>query len=153
VRIADQKNFLTGIVYLAFGAAVAVGSLSYPIGVARQMGPGYFPLAVSLALVLTGFIVLLGSLKNGATQSESRRWALRPVFGVTVAVVAFGLMLKPFGLIAAAVVLLGISSLADAGFSWWRLMASVAALLPITWAVFIKLLGLQISLLPSFLVG
>ena len=53
MSIKSQKDFVSGLMFTAIGAGFAWNSaLSYDIGSASQMGPGYFPLVLGLVLVL-----------------------------------------------------------------------------------------------------
>jgi Tripartite tricarboxylate transporter TctB family len=151
VKIADQKNFLTGLLYLVIGGAVTVASTRYEIGTADRMGPGYFPLLIGFALALTGMCVLGAAVRQHSVRSQIGSWPLRTLSIVLVAVVLFGLSLEPMGLLVAVPVLVAVSSLAHKEFSWRSLALSLLVLMPLTWGVFIVLLGLQFPLLPFFL--
>jgi Tripartite tricarboxylate transporter TctB family len=150
-KVADQKNFVTGLFYIAFGTAVAVGASRYQIGTADRMGPGYFPIGVGLALALTGLFVIASALSPGALRTQLGSWPLKNLAIVLGAVVLFGLLIEPMGLIIALPVLVGVSALAHPDFSWRMVLLSIIILLPLTWAIFVALLGLQFPFLPSFL--
>ena len=49
MRISQPKDFLTGLMFLFFGAAAMVLSRGLTIGTAAKMGPGYFPFALGAA--------------------------------------------------------------------------------------------------------
>ena len=149
--IVDQKNFFAGLFYIVVGAAFAIAASRYQMGTSVRMGPGYFPFGVAIALAITGMIVLGSSLSKSAASSTLGVWSLRNVIIVLVAVVLFGVLLEPMGLIVAVPVLIGIASLANPEFSWREALLSIAFLLPLTWVIFILLLGLQFRMLPFFL--
>jgi hypothetical protein len=151
VKVADQKNFVTGLFYLASGAAVAISASQYPIGSAARMGAGYFPLIVGVALAFTGICVLATALTQGAVISQFGSWPLRNVAIVLGAVVLFALLLETMGLLVAIPVLIGVSALAHPKFSWRAVLLSILVLVPLTWVIFVVLLGLQFPVLPSFL--
>ena len=148
MRIADQRNFVAGLLYFVFGTAVAIGSAQYPIGDAAHMGPGYFPLGVGVLLAITGLCVLGTALAQHARTTVGL-WPLKNCAIVLVAVILFGLLLEPMGLIVAIPVLLGISALAHPEFSWRTVLVLIVVLLPMTWVLFVALLGLQFPLLPT----
>ena len=59
MSIKSQKDFVSGLMFTAIGAGFAWNSaLSYDIGSASQMGPGYFPLVLGLVLVLLGGFIM-----------------------------------------------------------------------------------------------
>ncbi|MFN8682354.1 tripartite tricarboxylate transporter TctB family protein [Paracoccus sp. P2] len=147
--VRDQKNFVAGLLYLALGVIVAVCSIRYELGTAVRMGPGYFPFVLGVVLSLTGICVVIGALAPGAPLTQIGGWPLRNLVILTVAVVLFGVVLEPLGLIVAIPVLLGTASLANPQFSLRALLISVGFLVLLSWIVFIKLLGLQIPLLGS----
>lgn len=59
-----NKNLATGIFLSLFGLLFASMSLTYPLGSIANMGPGLFPLGVSLIIICSGLIFCLLSLKN-----------------------------------------------------------------------------------------
>jgi hypothetical protein len=151
MKIVDQKNFAAGLLYMVLGAAFAIGATRYQIGTAARMGPGYFPLGVGLALLVVGLVVFGSALLHNAERSSlGARPELRLV-AILVAVVLFGLLVEPMGLLIAIPLLVGVSSLAHPEFSWRTMIVTILVLVPLAWAVFVLLLGLQFQMLPYFL--
>src|SRR5690554_6292583 len=65
VGLLASRDFLAGVAFTVIGAAYAFGSLAtLKVGQASNMGPGYFPLLLSGALVVVGLLVLLRSLRQ-----------------------------------------------------------------------------------------
>lgn len=151
LRVTDSRNFAAGLLYIVFGAGVAYGALGLQIGSPRNMGAGFFPFAVAVALVITGIVVLLGAIHRNAPETGLGSWNLRPILIVCAAVVAFGALLKPAGILIAVPVLIAITTFATKERSIRQYLISVAVLLPLTWALFIAMLGLPIPVLPPFL--
>jgi hypothetical protein len=151
--VANQKNFVTGLLYLALGAATAIMSWGYNIGTPYNMGPGFFPFGVGLALAFVGICVFISAVVPGAKHSPIGNLAIKRLAIVLASVVLFGLVLEPLGLIIAVPLLLGVSFYAHQDFSWRELGLLVLVLVPFTWLVFVYLLGLQFPLLPSFLMS
>jgi hypothetical protein len=151
MRIVDQKNFAAGLLYVVLGGAVAIAALGFQIGTAARMGPGFFPLMVGGALIITGLVVLYGAIgaEGGPTEGIGR-WDLKAVLAITVAVVAFGLLIRPFGLVVTVPVVILIAGFADRQRIWRNVLIAVVVLLPLTWLIFIAILGLQLRLLPTF---
>jgi hypothetical protein len=48
-------------------------------------------------------------------------------------------------------VLIVVSSLAHRDFGWKAMLLSIAVLLPLTWLIFVLVLGLQFPVFPAFL--
>lgn len=91
MKIRSQKNFAAGLLYIAIGAAFAVGATNYNMGSADRMGPAYFPFWLGLLLALIGVVVPATSLRVHATVQalphfDSSALATRPLsLGLLVA--------------------------------------------------------------------
>lgn len=57
-----MKDLLTGLLFLSVGAIFAVSSWQLSISMSDEIGPGYFPLLVSLVLGVTGTILIVKQL-------------------------------------------------------------------------------------------
>jgi hypothetical protein len=153
MRIRHPKDFLTGVMFVFFGAAAMVLSFGLTIGSAAKMGPGYFP------LVLGGFLVVLGGLillRGVAGRQESSRWPalqLKPVAIILVSVVLFSQILKPLGLLLSTAALVVLASRASHEFRWKEALLNAAALTGIVLAVFVYFLDFQLPVWPSFIAG
>ena len=55
---AFRDNLAAGGVFVAIGAAFAVGASRYELGTALNMGPGYLPLVLGLVLVTLGLVIV-----------------------------------------------------------------------------------------------
>ena len=65
-------DILAGLIFVAFGLAFAITSLSYELGTPLRMGPGYFPLALGGILVLLGLLIVgKGFISGSALRSGS----------------------------------------------------------------------------------
>ena len=50
MSIKSQRDFVTGVLFSAFGIAFAWGATTYNVGTGARMGPGYFPLMVGVLI-------------------------------------------------------------------------------------------------------
>lgn len=151
LRIRNQKDVAAGLLYVAFGAAFSLGALSYKLGEPARMGPGWFPFSIGILLVIVGMITAFGGVRATAPEEKVKRLELRALAWVIGAVVLFGLLLQPLGLVVALAVLVVVSSLASHEFTWKGALATAVALILFSSAVFIWGINLQIPLWPSFL--
>lgn len=149
----DQKGLLTGVIYVVVGAAVALGALHYPVGSFQRMGPGFFPLMVSIGLVLNGLVVVGLSVATSVRPVRLDRWPLRSLILITAGVTAFALLIRPGGVILATTAMVGIASFASRDLSRRDVLVSLVVLNLLTWLLFIRLLGLQLTMLPRALGG
>lgn len=151
MRIRHPKDFLTGVMFVFFGAAAVALSFGMTIGSAAKMGPGYFP------LVLGGFLVVLGAvvlLKGVTGTRESTGWPilqLKPVAIILVSVVLFSQILKPLGLLLSTAALVVLASRASHEFRWKEALLNAAALTVIVLVVFVYFLDFQLPVWPSFI--
>lgn len=147
-RIGNPRDVLAGLLFIAIGIATVIGASDYPLGTIRNIGPGYYPILLGIALALLGGAIALKGLKVSTEPPDEHGFALRPLIMVVVAVVAFGLLVRPFGLGAAIVALIVISSFAGRDFSIVRVALLCIGMAVLSWFVFIYLLGLSMSMWP-----
>jgi hypothetical protein len=151
MKIARQKDFVAGLLYIAIGLAFAIGSWGYPMGTAARMGPGYLPFWVGLIMTGIGLLVLAGALRSHGDPEVLERWALKPLFVILGSVVVFGLLFDTMGLIVSVIVLTTGSSLASPEFTWRATLLNTVALVVIAVVVFVHALGLQLPVWPAFI--
>ena len=53
-RIRNPRDFLAGLLFIAIGVATVIGASDYPLGTIRNIGPGYYPILLGIALALLG---------------------------------------------------------------------------------------------------
>lgn len=150
MKIKNQRDFWSGLMFTAVGASFAVGATNYPMGSSARPGAGYFPLILSLILLLFGLIVLFKAL---TIESENGNpvggIAWRPLLVTVAAITAFGLALPRLGLIATIPILIVVVSLAGDEFKWRGVLVSAVVLTLFSWLVFIVGLKLTIPLWPT----
>ena len=146
VAIRSPREFYAGAVYIAFGLAGLWFGWAYPVGTAGRMGAGYFPKALSVALLAFGAIALL----RGVTVSGPRLAPikLRPVLLIPLACALFGLLLEPVGFIGALMLLILLSAMASREFRWSPLaLAGAAALVAASALIFVWGLSVPMPLI------
>lgn len=162
MNIKSQKDFYSGLMFLAVGGAFAWGASTYSVGTGARMGPGYFPLMLGILLSVIGAIVMFKAL---VVESEGGdkigKWAWRPLFFIIAANVLFGILLAglptfkipAMGLIVAIYALVFTASLAERGakFKTTFLLATVLAVG--SYGAFVMALKLQFPVWPAFITG
>lgn len=139
-----------GAFFTAIGIVAGAIAITYPIGTPGRMGPGFFPVIVSVLMTLTGMAVLLRAHRTGSPAIEATTW--RPVVIVPLMVVAFGLLIDRLGLPLAVLILVVGTAAASVKFEIsWKAAAGAAAFSAICALLFVKLLGLPIPLAGSWL--
>jgi hypothetical protein len=147
-RIGNPRDFLAGLLFIGIGIATVIGASDYPLGTIRNIGPGYYPILLGIALTLLGGAIALKGLKVSDEAADEDGFALRPLIMVVAAVVAFALLVRPFGLGPAIVALIVISSFAGRDFSILRVALLCIGMVALSWFVFVYLLGLSMSMWP-----
>ena len=151
MKIKSQKDFFSGLLFMAAGIAFAWGATNYTIGEAARMGPGYFPLAVGVLLAIVGFITAAQGLRVKAQVETIKKPNLAVMAWILGAVVLFGLLLNTAGLVLSLVVLVLVSSRASHEFTWRGTLINAVVLVAFSVGAFIKGINLQIPLWPTFL--
>lgn len=150
-RIRSQKDVAAGVIYVLFGAGFALGALNYRLGDAARMGPGWFPFWIGILLVIVGLLTAAAGIKPASPQDRIKRPELGTVAWILGAVVLFGVLLQPMGLVASLFVLVLVSGLASHEFTWRGTLLLALALIAFSLGVFIYGINLQIPLWPSFI--
>lgn len=161
VIIKSQKDFYSGLMFLAVGLAFAVGSQNYSIGEGAKMGPGYFPLVLGILLSILGTVIAGKSLLKSEHPGGDKigKWAWKPLIFIIAANVLFGLMLgglpsiglPSMGLVAGIFALTILASLAGDAFNWKEVTVLAAVLSLGSYFAFVFLLKLPFQIWPAFL--
>ena len=152
MRIKSQRDFASGLMFIAIGAAFAVGALSYSFGDSAKPGPAFFPFGLGVMLAALGTAVLFKALTIETDDGEPLGGvAWKPLLIIVGSVVGFGLLLPRLGMVVTLPLLIIVSAMAGDEFHWPSALASGALITLLSWGVFIKGLGLTIPLWPVFL--
>jgi hypothetical protein len=152
LKIKSEKDFWSGLMFLAVGVGFAWGATGYSFGSSARPGPAYFPFGLGLLLALLGAVILFKAAVIEVVGGDRiGRIAWRPLAIVVGSVALFGALLPWLGLFVALPVLVFTTALAGDEFHWVEAAASAAALTAASWLIFVWGLGLTIPLLPSFM--
>lgn len=151
MRIRHQKDFWSGVMFLAAGLAFAGFAQRYDLGTAQRMGPAYFPTVLGGLLAVLGLVIAIRGLAR-----EERGGKVEPFHFATLAVVLgavalFALLLRPAGLVAALLVLIGVSAYASHEFRVREAIPLALVLVALVLAVFIWGLGMVVPVWPAFM--
>jgi hypothetical protein len=145
MRIRNQKDFLAGLLFIAFGAAAVIEAGGYPMGSTMRMGPGYFP------VVLGAFLIGLGAAISGlnVASKEDRplgRIGLRPLVLITVSLLTCAFLLKQFGLVPAIISTVWVSCIGGYEFRFYETLMLAVGLAVACVLIFYIGLGLPFTL-------
>ncbi len=162
MSIKSQKDFFSGVVFMAVGGAFAWGATNYTVGNSARMGPGYFPLMLGVLLALIGAVVAFKALVIETEDGDKiGKWIWRPVGYIVAANLAFGVLLgglpsihlPAMGMVIAIIALTLISDKAGTEFILKEILILSALLVVGSYVTFILLLKLQIPVWPTFITG
>ena len=151
MKIRDQKNFWSGLMFIAFGAFFAGWAQQYDMGSAARMGPAFFPTMLGGILFLLGVIILIEGLAVEHADGKIEPFNFKALVLVLGAVIAFGLLLRPAGLIVALFVLIGVSAFGSHEFKLRDILLLSVGLSLLVYGVFIYGLSMTIPVWPSFM--
>lgn len=162
MRIKSQKDFFSGLLYIAIGLAFAIGATNYNIGDGARMGPGYFPLLLGVLLTIIGAIVAFRALIIETPDGDPiGPWPWKPLVFIILANFLFGILLggipslgvPAMGLIVAIIVLTIVAAMAGSEFKWSEVIVLSIVLAIGSWVTFVWGLSLTFQVWPSFISG
>ncbi len=144
-----RQDFFGGVIVCAVGIAAYWLSYDLSIGTLGGMGPGMLPKAISILLGALGFLLVVTSFfEDGARVPQL---SLRgPVF-VFGALIAFGLAVRPLGLVVAGPLAILIGAFASDEVRWSETIVSGVLTTLFCVLLFRLGLGLPIPLAPWLL--
>ncbi|HUG24083.1 tripartite tricarboxylate transporter TctB family protein [Piscinibacter sp.] len=152
MKIKSQRDFWSGLMFVAVGVAFAWGALNYSFGSSARPGPAYFPFGLGVLLAILGAVTLFEALTIETEDGEpigAISW--KPLLIIVGSIALFGFLLPRLGMVLALPILVVTSALAGDEFHWGEALGNAAVLTVGSWAIFIYGLGLVIPLWPAFL--
>jgi len=148
LQVRSDQDLLAGVLFGALGLIAFISALDYPLGTARTMGPGYFPLALSALLIVLALTLVIRGLTISQPAVTFRTF--RPLLLVLASVIAFSLLVESAGLVVAIVATVAIARLGGDRATIAEIVIVSAALVALSSGVFVFALGMNISLWPGF---
>jgi hypothetical protein len=148
--IKHPRDFWSGVMFVGVGGLFAGIAVTYKLGTAARMGPGFFPFYLGLILILIGVIVVLVSIKAKTTGEKVDKFHWRPLFWVVGSICVFGVMLKLTGVLFAGIALVYGSSLGSGEFKMREIVWLAIGLSVFCAAIFVGGLKLPIPMCPGF---
>lgn len=147
MRVKSQKDFASGLLFLAFGAIFAVLAPSYNLGTTSRMGAGFFPLILGIVLAVIGVAIVFQSFAGSEDRIEKLNW--RALICLLGAIALFGVLLRPLGLVLSLIVLVLLGGLANRDFKWREGIPLALFLAVLCATLFVFALKLQLPLWPA----
>jgi hypothetical protein len=153
MRIKNQQDFWAGVMFIAFGLFFAGFGTQYTFGTGARMGPGYFPTALGVILMLLGLVVAISAIRPQATEEKVDKFAWSTLFLILGSVVLFGILLQPLGVVVSIFVMVCVASIASHEFHWISALINAIALILLSLGIFVYALNLQFPIWPTFFSG
>jgi hypothetical protein len=151
LKIKSQKDFWSGLMFIAVGVAFAWGALSYSFGSSARPGPAYFPFGLGALLSVLGAVVLFKALSIETEGGDPiGPWAWKPLLVIVGSVASFGWILPHLGMVIALPILVMVAAAAGDEFHWKDALINAVVLTIGSWVIFIYGLKLTIPLWPTF---
>ncbi len=154
MKIKSEKDFWSGLMFVAVGVAFAWGATTYSFGSSARPGPAYFPFGLGVLMAILGGLILFKALTFEVEGGDKiGPWAWKPLIMITATVAIFGWTLPHLGMFISLPILVCVAALAGDEFHWKDALISAILLTIGSWFIFIYGLKLTIPLWPSFLAG
>lgn len=144
IGLYQNKDFLSGLMFITVGAVAIFMSRDYPFGSALRMGPGYFPSVLGGIMVLFGLWVgVQGLIKP---NKVTRTWSVRALIVLPASAWIFGVAMENLGFVPAMLILCLTSAFASPEFKFVEQLILAVCLTFGAVALFIWGLGLPYPL-------
>jgi len=152
-RQALRKAFpdiAAGAVFIGFGLAFALQSLTYDVGTPFRMGPGFFPLLLGIVLTLLGAVIVASGF-NADREGLIGGVPWRGLLLIPLALLFFGLTVRGLGVVPALFVTTSLAGLASVRVRPLIAVVIAAGLTATSVVVFIVALQLRLPLFGPWL--
>jgi putative tricarboxylic transport membrane protein len=148
-KLLSRQDFVGGLVVIAVaGFALWLGG-DLPSGTSGGIGPGTLPKGLAVLLGLLGALLVVASIVKKGSHLEL--WSIRGPVLILGAVVAFGLVVRPLGLVVAGPLAVLIATLASDEARWGEMVRFAVLMTAFCAGLFKFALGLPIPLAPWLL--
>jgi len=151
MRVRNARDLLAGSLFLVLGIAFLILAQDYELGSARRMGPGYFPVVLSLILMVIGVATVVRAFLVPGLPIQD--FAGKALALVAASIVLFGLLVERAGLGLATAVLVLAAAPASRNSRALSAILLAAGLGGFCVLVFVRGLGLPFPVLGSWLGG
>jgi hypothetical protein len=140
-----SKDFLSGVMFIAFGLVALYFGRNLQMGTTVRMGPGYVPHMLAYIMMSLGGILTVVSLVTQGEPTEAPKW--KPITMVTIGIICFAALFERAGLLPALVALVLIASLGGEEFKLTEVLGNMVVLAVLCILVFKIGLGMNISII------
>lgn len=147
--LMSRQDFVGGLVIIAVAIFAFWQGSDLPIGSLEGMGPGMLPRGLAVALGLLGALLAVNAAFEHGPAMD--RWSLRGPVLVLGAMLAFGIAVRPLGLVVAGPLAIIVGAFASDEVRWGETLVFGALMTVFCIGLFKLALGLPIPLAPWLL--
>jgi Tripartite tricarboxylate transporter TctB family len=144
------KDCLSGLLFFAFGWGALHGAREFETGTLARMGPGWFPAALGVTLMLFGVFLMARGIGWPEKSPGAVEWGWRAPACIVASMLAFGFLVPRLGLVPALVAMFFLAALGGREFRWREVLVLTAVMTALAVGVFVHLLKLPFQLFPGF---
>lgn len=144
------RDLAAGLIFIAFGLSFAGIAMTYDLGSALRMGPGYFPMLLGGLLVVLGLAIAAEGIVRGDGEAIGAI-AWRGLIFLTAAVLVFGFSVRRLGLAPALFLAVLLAAFSSARTRAWMALAMAAGLTVLCVLIFVEGLGMPVRLIGPWL--
>ncbi len=140
----DPRDIIGGLLLVTVGLAFAAYAYAnYRLGTVARMGPGMFPLGLGVILATLGAVLTVQALRRPGNWPTGEPL----VAGLVLAgIIAFGMAIRPLGLIPAICLLIVLAAPAEGRIRPRTIAALCVCLSLLSWLIFSVGLGLPVRM-------
>lgn len=144
-RSGRLKDALSVLFIFALGVYFVVQGRFYPMGTARSMGPGFYPVILGIVAIVISLLILASAFRRPSGPIAPIAW--RPLFATAGAILAFIGGMHVLGLLAGVSLSVLVAAMGDPNSKPLSTILLAVGLSLASWLVFVLALGLPIPLL------
>lgn len=144
MKSKDTRDIIGGFSLVAMGLFAALYAQRYDLGELQEMGPGYFPTALGVLLMVLGLFIAIPAFFREGT-SINIEW--KSLLWVLISICVFAIALTKAGLVVATILSV-LAAAVPSKSSWKSRMILAISLAVITYLVFLLGLGMVLPVWP-----
>jgi hypothetical protein len=148
LELRSNKDLWAGIMFIFIGTVAILMARHYPFGSTLRMGPGYFPVVLSVILIAFGLYVLLRGLRK--SEKIQGNWSIRALIILPLSMAVYGYLMDLAGFVLAMTALCFVSAASGREFKFKEVLLLTLILGVSSVAMFVWGLGLPYPLIQKF---
>ena len=145
-----NKDVLAGLVFFAFGWGAISHARQFEVGTLMRMGPGWFPAALGVTLMLFGVFLMARGIGWPEKSPGPVEWGWRAPTCIVASMLAFGFLVPRLGLVPELAAMFVLAALGGREFRWREVLVLTIVMTAFAVGVFVYLLKLPFQLVPGF---